>query len=160
MNTTNKNKKTKTKKKKTGRFYIGMIVAFLLVIMSIQLANLYQKNEAYRQKEKAVLAEVQQQQESKENLKHDEYYTESQDNVKNTAKDKVGLVYDKEIGCKEKQKITQLNIEFETRYAFVPNISEITGLHLHKTQVFLSCFLTIDALRVSYCIWRSRWMIL
>ena len=79
-----------------------MIVAFLLVIMSIQLANLYQKNEAYRQKEKAVLAEVQQQQESKENLKNYEDYTKSQDYVENTAKNKLGLVYDNEIVFKEK----------------------------------------------------------
>ena len=71
------------KKNKSGRASIACIVVVLLLFMSIQIVKLYQTERA-------------------EQLSDYEKYIGSQEYVEDTAKSKLGMVYDNEIIFKEK----------------------------------------------------------
>lgn len=96
----NKNRK---KKNPTTKIAIFSIVLFLVLVMSIQMVHLYQKNEDYKQQEKALAAELEEQQKRQEELVEYEVYTKSQQYVEDTAKGKLGMVYGDEIIFREKK---------------------------------------------------------
>ena len=82
-------KKTKTRKKP----FVAILVAFLLVVMTIQVTNLYARFSKYQAKEKALAAELEAEQERQQDLKDYENYTKSDKYIENTARSKLGLVY-------------------------------------------------------------------
>ena len=75
---------------------------FLVFVMSIQLVRLYQKNQQYAVQEKALATELQEQQDKQSELQNYETYTKSQEYVEDTAKSKLGLLYNDEIIFREK----------------------------------------------------------
>lgn len=91
----------KTKRKQTGKIYIACIVLFLIMVMSIQMIRLYQKNQEYRIKEQALAAELEEQEKEQEDLKEFEAYTKTKEYVEDTAKSKLGLAYSDEIIFRE-----------------------------------------------------------
>lgn len=88
--------------KKSGRFHIGIIVVFMVVVMTFQLASLYQKSRKYQETEVALEAELEQQQERQQELSDYEVYTQSDEYIENTAKSKLGLIHSNEIIFREK----------------------------------------------------------
>ncbi len=88
-------------REKTGRFHIGMIVFFLAVVMTLQLANLYQKGHRYKQQEKALTVELEKQLDRQQELSDYEIYTQSDEFIENTAKSKLGLIHSNEIVFRE-----------------------------------------------------------
>lgn len=90
------------KKNGTGRASIACIVVILLVFMSVQIVKLYQKDREYIAREEGLLTELELETERAEQLSDYEEYIGSQEYVEDTAKSKLGMVYDNEIIFKEK----------------------------------------------------------
>ena len=88
-------------KERAGRFHIGIIVFFLALVMTIQLANLYQKSRRYQEQEAALTAELERQLDRQQELADYEVYTQSDEFIENTAKSKLGLIHQNEIIFRE-----------------------------------------------------------
>ena len=84
------------KKNRAGRFSIACIV------MSVQIVRLYDKNQDYDLKEADLNEQLEQETERRDQIADYEEYIGSQEYVEDTAKSKLGLVYDNEIVFKEK----------------------------------------------------------
>ena len=91
--------KRRKKKNQAGVGSIFCIAAFLLIVISIQIVRLYQKYAA-REAELNVLYEEETEREGK--LSDYEEYIDSQEYVEDTARSKLGLIYDDEIIFREK----------------------------------------------------------
>lgn len=92
----------KKKKNRAGRLSIVCIVMFLLAVMSIQIMRLYHKNQEYIAKEAELTEQYEEETNRQERLSEYEEYIGSREYVEDTAKSKLGLVYDNEIIFKEK----------------------------------------------------------
>lgn len=90
------------KKKRSGRIGMAIVFVFLLVVMSVQVANLYEKRAEYQKVEAAKEAELEEQKKRQEDLAEYEEYTKSDDYVEDTAKEKLGLIYENEIIFRER----------------------------------------------------------
>ena len=89
------------KKNRAGRVSFLVIGAFLIIVLSIQMVRLYQKNQEYVEREEALTNQVQELEKQKEELSEYEGYINSKEYVEDTAKKKLGLVYDNEIIFRE-----------------------------------------------------------
>lgn len=92
----------KKKKNRAGRLSIACIVIFLLTVMSIQIGRLYDKNQEYDKREAELTEQLEAETERRDQIADYEEYIGSQEYVEDTAKSKLGLVYDNEIVFKEK----------------------------------------------------------
>jgi cell division protein DivIC len=90
------------KKNKTGRMSIACILMVLLLFMSVQIIKLYQKDQEYIAREADLTTQFEQETERADQLSDYEKYIGSQEYVEDTAKSKLGMVYDHEIIFKEK----------------------------------------------------------
>jgi cell division protein DivIC len=90
------------KKNKAGRASIACIVICLLAVMSVQVVRLYNKNQEYAAKEAQLNQQLEEETERENEIAAYEQYIGSQDYVEDTAKSKLGLVYDNEMIFKEK----------------------------------------------------------
>ncbi len=91
----------KKKKKARQSRYVGIIVLFLIVVMGVQMANLYHKNSEYEEREAALEAELLEQQARQEELAAYEAYTQTEEYKENVSRTKLGLVRDNEIIFRE-----------------------------------------------------------
>ncbi len=90
------------KNSRTGRVSIACIVILLLIVMSVQIIELYHKDQDYIAREAELTEELEKEEASKEQLSEYEEYIGSREYVEDTAKSRLGLVYDNEIIFKEK----------------------------------------------------------
>lgn len=90
------------RKKEAGRMSIACIVIILLLFMSVQIVKLYHKKQEYVAREEELTEQLLEETERSDHLKEYEEYIGSREYVENTAKSKLGLVYDNEIIFKEK----------------------------------------------------------
>lgn len=90
------------KNNRTGRTSIACIVMVLLLFMSFQILKLYQKDQEYMVREAGLTEELEKETERAGQLSDYEKYIGSQEYVEDTAKSKLGMVYDNEIIFKEK----------------------------------------------------------
>lgn len=81
---------------------IACIVILLLAVMSVQVINLYHKDQVYISREAELEKQLQSEEQRKERLSDYEAYIGSKEYIEDTAKSKLGLVYDNEIIFKEK----------------------------------------------------------
>lgn len=81
---------------------ITCIVLILLAVMSIQILRLYEKDQAYIAREEELTEQMEEELLRQDELSDYEEYIGSRDYVEDTAKSKLGLVYDNEIIFKEK----------------------------------------------------------
>lgn len=88
-------------KNRTGRLSIACIVVFLLAVMSVQIVRLYEKNQEYAAREAVLNEQLEQETERRNEIEEYEKYIGSQEYVEDTAKSKLGLVYENEIIFKE-----------------------------------------------------------
>jgi cell division protein DivIC len=98
----NRKPQMRHKKKSANRTYIAVIGAVLLLVLTVQMVRLYQKNQTYITQEEALQQELEQQQEKQQELSDYEEYINSEEYIEDTAKQKLGLVYDNEIIFREK----------------------------------------------------------
>lgn len=96
----NKNRK---KKNPAAKIAVLSIVLFLALVISVQMAHLYQKNQDYKRQEAELEAELEEQKKQQEELVEYEVYTKSQQYVEDTAKGKLGMAYSDEIIFREKK---------------------------------------------------------
>ena len=87
----------------TGKVCISLIVFMLLIVMSIQIVNLNQKNQGYVAQEESLNEQLEGETQRQSELEEYEKYTQTQEYIEDTAKSKLGLVYNNEIVFKEKK---------------------------------------------------------
>ena len=74
----------------------------LLVVMSFQIVRLYQKDKEYIARENDLKIQYEEEKGRKEQLSDYEDYIGSREYVEDTAKSKLGMVYDNQIIFREK----------------------------------------------------------
>lgn len=96
----------KRKTRNTGAISIGTIVLAFLVVMSIQIIKLKEKDEAYSQLESQKLQEYEEETQRAQELVELEKYMNinNKEFVEDMAKSKLGLAYENEIIFKEREE--------------------------------------------------------
>ena len=87
----------------SGKVTILLIVTTLVVVMSIQIANLYEKSRDYQEKQTELARALDEATEARERLEEYEEYTKTVDYIEDMAKSKLGLVHENEIVFKEEK---------------------------------------------------------
>lgn len=90
------------KKNKSGRRSIVCIILLFLVVMSFQIMRLKDKDQEYVARELELTEQLEEETERRDRLSDYEEYIGSQKYVEDTARSKLGLVYDDEVIFKEK----------------------------------------------------------
>lgn len=88
---------------RAGKLCVTFIVLTLLVVMSIQIVRIYERNQDYIAKEERLAEQLEAETERQEQIREYEKYTQSKDYIEDVAKSKLGLVYKNEIVFKEKK---------------------------------------------------------
>lgn len=86
---------------RAGRLCITCIVFTFAVVMSVQIVNVYQKDQEYIAKQAELEQQLSDEQDRQEELKDYETYTKSQQYVEDVAKSKLGLLYKNEVVFRE-----------------------------------------------------------
>ena len=94
-------RRRKNKENRIGKMCISGIVCTCLVVMSIQIVNLYKEDRVYLAKEKELTMQLEEATEEQQQLADYEQCTQSQEYIEEVAKSKLGLVYNNEIVFKE-----------------------------------------------------------
>ena len=89
------------KSNRAGTISVSLIVFTLLIVMSIQILKLHQKNQDYVAQEQSLQEQLNEETERQDDLKNYEAYTKTQDYIEDIAKSKLGLVHNNEIVFKE-----------------------------------------------------------
>lgn len=95
-------KRRRGQQNRAGKIWISVIVMTLLLVMSIQIVRLHDKDQVYLAKEKALEAELEEEKERAKELEDYEEYTKTDKFIEDIAKSKLGLVYKNEIIFKKK----------------------------------------------------------
>ncbi len=101
MNGVKKRKKRGRGNNHTNRVFLTMIAIFVLVVMSVQLINLYQTDAAYAKKEMKLQGDLSAQKDRQEELENYEAYTQTEEYMEGVAKSKLGMVHKNEIIFRE-----------------------------------------------------------
>ena len=86
----------------TGKMCVTLIVLALIGVMSVQIVNLYQKDQQLIAQEKLLQKQLDTELSRQQEIEEYEAYTKTQEYVEEIAKSKLGLVYKDEIIFKEK----------------------------------------------------------
>lgn len=89
------------RRRNNGTISIGIIVVAFLAIMAVQIVSLKRKDNEYANKQQDLQEQYEAETERAEELNDLEAYMKSDDYIEDTAKSKLGLVYDNEIIFKE-----------------------------------------------------------
>ncbi|MCR5580466.1 MAG: septum formation initiator family protein [Pseudobutyrivibrio sp.] len=91
------------KKTSTGRIYVAVIMLFMIGAMTVQMVNLYKKNQEYKKTEESLEQQVDSAKEKQQQL--DEYgeYVGSDEYIENEASQKLGLTHDNWIIFKQEE---------------------------------------------------------
>ena len=90
-------------KTSTGRIYVAVIMLFMIGVMSVQMVNLYHKNQEYKRTEESLEKQVDSAKEKQEELKEQEEYVGSDEYIEKEASQKLGLTHDNWIIFREKE---------------------------------------------------------
>lgn len=82
---------------RTGNIWISVIVMTLLLVMSIQIVRLHDKNQVYLAKEESLEAQLEEEKERAKELEDYEEYTKTDKFIEDMAKSRLGLVHKNEI---------------------------------------------------------------
>ena len=86
-----------------GKAIVGIIVLTFVVFMSVQIANLYEKNQVYATRQEELESSLEDATETQRQLKEYEEYTKTLGYVEDIAKSKLGMVRPGDIVFKEKE---------------------------------------------------------
>lgn len=81
---------------------ITIIVLAMIGVMSVQIVNLYKKDQQYIAQEKSLIEQKEAELARQKELEEYEAYMQTQEYIEDTAKSKLGLVYKDEIIFKER----------------------------------------------------------
>ena len=96
-------RRRKKDENRTGKICVGLIVLMFIGVMSVQIKNLYEKDQEYIQKEESLKQELAEEQERQLKLQDYEAYTQTKQYIEDIAKSKLGLAYGNEIIFKEQE---------------------------------------------------------
>jgi cell division protein DivIC len=96
--------KRKRKKKSAGTVSIGIIVLAFLAVMSVQIYELKQKDDAKAAELEALEQEYADETQRADEIDALEEYMQTTQFIEDTAKSKLGLAYDNEIIFKESEE--------------------------------------------------------
>ena len=96
--------KRRKKNRNTGAVCIGLIVIAFLVVMSVQIVHLKQKDKAYAERQNELQKQYDAETERQTELDEYEQYTKTTKYIEDIAKSKLGLAYDNEIIFKESEE--------------------------------------------------------
>lgn len=82
---------------------IVLILSTFVVIMAIQIANLYQRNKVYAARQQELTKQLEEAAEEQRELEEYEEYTGTREYIEDVAKSKLGLVHENEIVFKESE---------------------------------------------------------
>ena len=88
---------------RTGKFCISLILIIFMVVMTLQIKNVYQKDQDYIAKQAELELQLKAAQDRQEDIKEYQKYIESQDYVEDQATSKLGLLYKNQIIFREKK---------------------------------------------------------
>ena len=91
------------KKTSTGRIYVAVIMLFMVIVMAVQMVNLYRKNQEYKKTEESLQQQLDEANEKSQQLKEHEEYVGTDEYIENEASQKLGLTHDNWIIFKEKE---------------------------------------------------------
>ncbi len=89
------------KANKTGKSCVMIIVIALVGVMSVQIVNLYRKDQQYIMQEADLKKQMESEIERQKELEEYESYTQTQEYIEDTAKSRLGMIYEDEIIFKE-----------------------------------------------------------
>ena len=95
-------KKRRKDNNRIGRRCISIILLVFVIVMSVKIVELYEKDQEYIEIEAEREELLKDEQERKAELEEYEAYTQSQQGKEDIAKSKLGLVHDNEMVFKEK----------------------------------------------------------
>ncbi len=84
-----------------GKICVTFIVSVFMIVMAVQMANLYQKNLDYDKQEAELREQLEEATEEQKELEDYEAYTQTQEYIEDVAKSKLGLAYENETVFKE-----------------------------------------------------------
>lgn len=87
---------------RSGKMCVTIIVLALAGVMSVQIVNLYKKDKQFAAQEENLKQQKREQVDRQKELQDYEAYTQTQEYVEDTAKSKLGMVYENDIIFKEK----------------------------------------------------------
>lgn len=90
------------KKHRTSRMFVGMVTIFMAGTIGFSSFHLKQKISHYEAQESQLVAEIEAEKERTEEIDELEKYVQTEEFVRNTAKEKLGLVSPGEIIFKAK----------------------------------------------------------
>lgn len=93
-------RKGRKKRHNAGTISIVVIVLGFLLIMSVQIYKLKQKDDLYAEREQNLVQQIEDEQERASELEEMDLYTQSMEYIKDMA-NRLGLVFDNEIIFKE-----------------------------------------------------------
>ena len=93
-------RKGKKKRRNAGTISIVVIVLGFLLIMSVQIYKLKQRDDLYAEREENLMQQLEDEQERASELEEMDLYTQSIEYIKEMA-NRLGLVFDNEIIFKE-----------------------------------------------------------
>ena len=88
----------------SGTISVSIIVLVFLTVMAVQIYQMKQKDEAYAAQENLLQEQYEEETQRAEELVELEAYMQSDEYIEDTAKNRLGLVYDNEIIFKETQE--------------------------------------------------------
>lgn len=98
-----KSKYHNSKQNNSGMICIAGITCILLVVMSIQIYSLYNKNRLYIEKEEQLQSQLKEEQQRENEILDYQKQINSDEYIEKIAKFKLGLIYPHEIVYKEKE---------------------------------------------------------
>lgn len=87
----------KGKQSRLGEFFVCMVVAFLIIIVSIKCVDLKSKNQEYTLRQQELQAQIEEQQIRAEELEQLKKYVQTDSYVEEIAEEQLGLVREGEI---------------------------------------------------------------
>ena len=93
----NKTRRAWKKRKRLELHIVLVTVSCLMLVASFGKLKLQKKNEAYRQREEELLAEIESEQARTEEIEELKKYVQTKKYVEEVAKERLGLVYEDEI---------------------------------------------------------------
>ena len=87
-----KRRYSSSKTNKSGKMCITIIVLAMIGVMSVQIVNLYKKDQQYIAQEKSLIEQKEAELARQKELEEYEAYMQTQEYIEDTAKSKLGLV--------------------------------------------------------------------
>ena len=91
------------RKNSTGALSVMVIVIAFLMVMTIQIGRLKEKDAAYAAQEKELQQQYEEEQARAEKIDETAAYMKSNEYIEDVAKSKLGLAYENEIIFKERE---------------------------------------------------------